>query len=155
MHQSLFAGLYNFSGPLSPEIKRRLRAVLADSNERPWNDTFAILLKPYMTLWRAVLDVDPSFPRRPTSPWWATGGPVAPHSRSAPPDARDPLRAEVAAVSVLAYLARSIASLTPNMIMTAPVVAAMTRVTRGWAIHERRRPTNSATIDSQSMPSTQ
>lgn len=54
-----------------------------------------------------------------------------------------------------AYLARSIASLTPNRIMTAPVVAAMARATRGCVIHERKRVMNSVTVESHRTPSTQ
>ena len=53
------------------------------------------------------------------------------------------------------YLARSIASLTPNTIMTAPVVAAMARATRGRVIHERKRLMNSVTVESHRTPSTQ
>lgn len=48
----------NLFGPLSPEIRRRLWAVVAKPSQESWDDTYSIILsyeKSWLTLWQAVL----------------------------------------------------------------------------------------------------
>ena len=56
-------------GPLGPDSRRRIRALLADPCEETWDDAHSIILnaRTWRTLWQAVLLVDPAFP---------TSGPV-------------------------------------------------------------------------------
>ncbi len=60
----LLDGLANCLGPLPPDFKRRLRAVVENPTTATWEDTYAILLQPSVTLWMAVAHVDPTFPRK-------------------------------------------------------------------------------------------
>jgi hypothetical protein len=57
----------NMFGKLAPVYRTRLRAVLYHSTEDTWNDAYSIILNPHvgmgLTLWQAVLAVDPSFPK--------------------------------------------------------------------------------------------
>ncbi len=56
-------------GPLSPDCRRRIRALLANPCDETWDDAHSINLngRTWRTLWQAVLLVDPKFP---------TSGPV-------------------------------------------------------------------------------
>lgn len=57
----------NMFGKLRPEYRTRLRAVLYHPTEETWDEAYSIILNPYvgmgLTLWQAVIAVDPSFPR--------------------------------------------------------------------------------------------
>jgi hypothetical protein len=55
----------NLFGPLSPEIIARLDAVVANPTNETWEDAHSIILraKGFRTLWQAVIEVDPTFPR--------------------------------------------------------------------------------------------
>jgi len=57
----------NMFGSLKPEIKKRLQKVIDKPTQRSWEDTYTIILSNkgrMLTLWQAVLHVDPSFARR-------------------------------------------------------------------------------------------
>jgi hypothetical protein len=71
----LLDGLANVLGPLTPEFKSRLRAVIENPTSETWERAYAILVRPDMTLWRAVILVDPTFP---------TTGPGGPRGRRNP-----------------------------------------------------------------------
>jgi hypothetical protein len=62
----LLTGLANFAGPLAPDIKRRLRAVIENPTSATWEDAHGLILTPGLgiTLWNAVCCVDPTFPMR-------------------------------------------------------------------------------------------
>lgn len=47
---------------LSRSVRRRLRAVLANPTDETWDDAHGILLMDKLTLWQAVIVVDPTFP---------------------------------------------------------------------------------------------
>ena len=53
----------NFYGPLSGEVRARLMRLLRDPSEANWDDAQGIILTGVcgMTLWQAVIEVDPSF----------------------------------------------------------------------------------------------
>lgn len=58
----------NFWGPLDGEIRARLKAVLERPSEETWEDAHSIILQADgtgfgLTLWQAVIAVDPSFTR--------------------------------------------------------------------------------------------
>jgi hypothetical protein len=61
--------------PLTEDTRARLAAVLADPSQETWEDAHGIVIAPHpgfgLTLWQAVLAVDPSFPR--TGPSYTTG----------------------------------------------------------------------------------
>jgi hypothetical protein len=72
----LLDGLANCVGPLDPEFKSRLRAVIENPTSETWERAYAIMLRPSgMTLWQAVTLVDPSYP---------TTGPGGPRGRRNP-----------------------------------------------------------------------
>jgi len=81
---AILDGLANCTGPLDPDIKRRLRAVIENPTSETWERAYALMLRPSgMTLWRAVSLVDPSYPT--TGPGddtaaGATHGPESPTS---------------------------------------------------------------------------
>ena len=54
----------NLLGPLGPDTRRRVEAVMANPIERTWDDAHEIVLnaRTGTTLWQAVCAVDPSFP---------------------------------------------------------------------------------------------
>ena len=60
--------LTNMFGPLGPDIQRRLRQVLANPRKY-WDRDHGIILRAQdgfgfgLTLWQAILAVDPTFPR--------------------------------------------------------------------------------------------
>lgn len=55
----------NMFGHLKPRERTRLRAVLYQPTEQTWDDAYSIIVGAdgWMTLWQAVLAVDPSFPK--------------------------------------------------------------------------------------------
>lgn len=55
----------NVFGRLRPDIKTRLRAVLYQPNEETWEDAHTIIVGAdgWTTLWKAVIAVDPTFPK--------------------------------------------------------------------------------------------
>jgi len=55
----------NGLGPLTEPLRFRLRAVVECPCEEHWDEAQGILLSwsPMVTLWQAVIAVDPSFPR--------------------------------------------------------------------------------------------
>lgn len=54
--------LANIFGPLDAVQRRRLHEVLHDP-VRYWDRDHGLLLRPTLTLWQAILRVDPTFPR--------------------------------------------------------------------------------------------
>jgi hypothetical protein len=90
------SGFANVKGPRAPDIKPRLRAVVENPTNETREDTYALLVRSEgMTLWRAVVLVDPTSPHRPrrasrpAQPLAACAGPGH-------PGARDPLRRQPA-----------------------------------------------------------
>jgi hypothetical protein len=65
----------NMLGPLGPEPRARLAAVLADPTNETWEAAHSIVLNPDvgmgLTLWQAVIEMDPTFPK--TGPTWGPG----------------------------------------------------------------------------------
>lgn len=55
----------NMLGPLKPRERTRVRAVLYQPTEETWDDAHGIIVggDGWMTLWQAVIAVDPTFPR--------------------------------------------------------------------------------------------
>ena len=54
----------NMFGPLSQDLRRRLQAVLDEPNQQTWTDAHSIIVgaNRFMTLWQAVIEIDPTFP---------------------------------------------------------------------------------------------
>lgn len=62
----------NLRGVLTGEARERLIAVLANPTQETWDDAYALIIdqENFLTLWRAVLAVDPSFPgSKKDGPW--------------------------------------------------------------------------------------
>ena len=63
----LFDGLFNFYGPLSPDIKKRIKNYLCHPTVEGWVDIYGIIIRADiglgLTVWQAVIAVDPAFPR--------------------------------------------------------------------------------------------
>ena len=57
--------LTNVFGKLAPDLRKRLAEVLKNPNQKTWSNAYSIILNgdSVITLWRAVLKVDPWFPR--------------------------------------------------------------------------------------------
>jgi hypothetical protein len=57
--------LTNLFGKLQPDIRTRLTAVILTPNQQTWENAYSIILngESFTTLWKAVIAVDPSFPR--------------------------------------------------------------------------------------------
>jgi len=56
-------------GPLTEDSRARLLAVVENPTRDNWEDAHRIILRgdgPMLTLWQAVIAVDPTFPRRGT-----------------------------------------------------------------------------------------
>lgn len=69
----------NMFGELSPAIRKRLDRVLEKPTNNHWDDAFSIIVGAdgWMTLWQAVIAVDPLFPKsKPCDGPW----PVVPDS---------------------------------------------------------------------------
>ena len=63
----------NMRGQLTGEARERLIAVLADPNQETWEEAHSLILngERHVTLWQAVVWVDPSFPKsRPCGSEW-------------------------------------------------------------------------------------
>jgi hypothetical protein len=57
----------NMFGKLDPEVQERLAAVIHHQDNETWEDAHSIVLRDTglgLTLWQAVIAVDPSFPKR-------------------------------------------------------------------------------------------
>lgn len=54
----------NMFGRLKEPIKNRIRNYLKNPTYIGWNDIHSILITPNKTIWQAVIDIDPTFPRR-------------------------------------------------------------------------------------------
>lgn len=54
----------NLFGRLSGDVRERLVAVLANPSQETWDDAYSIIVNSsrFITMWQAVLVVDPSFP---------------------------------------------------------------------------------------------
>jgi hypothetical protein len=67
----------NFHGALNWDTRGRLLAVAVEVTEDTWNNAYSIILNPDtglgLTLWQAVIAVDPEFPQ--TGPRYREGGP--------------------------------------------------------------------------------
>jgi hypothetical protein len=66
----------NMLGPLPGEVRARLMAAIANPCEETWDDAHTIILSwpergMGVTLWQAVIAVDPSFPRTGPVTRWA------------------------------------------------------------------------------------
>jgi hypothetical protein len=58
--------LTNIFGKLQPEYRNKLKRLLLKPSHKTWNDAFSIIVSgggKFMTLWQAVIAVDPWFPR--------------------------------------------------------------------------------------------
>ncbi len=66
MSKKLIDQCRNMFGPLKPEYRKRLEAVLDNPTPKTWDDAYSIIITfdPLVTLWQAVCEVDTSFPRR-------------------------------------------------------------------------------------------
>jgi len=57
-----------FGMPLSPSYKKRIRRFLANPTTDTWDDIQGIIIRPSpglgVSIWEAVLEIDPTFPRR-------------------------------------------------------------------------------------------
>lgn len=55
----------NMFGKLKPDIRQRIEAVVSNPSQKTWSDAHTIIVggDGWMTLWQAVIVVDPSFPR--------------------------------------------------------------------------------------------
>jgi hypothetical protein len=66
----------NMFGPLSIDIKNRLRAYFAEPSEERWDTVSGICVGGHMTVWQAWLATDPTAPRTgPASRMPEGGGP--------------------------------------------------------------------------------
>ena len=64
----------NLYGPIGDDIKDRLRRVVSDPSEENWDNAHSIIIVgrgPMVTLWQAVLKVDPGFltSKQSGKPW--------------------------------------------------------------------------------------
>lgn len=59
-------------GHLTGEARDRMIAVLSNPTQETWDDAFGLIVNPngFLTLWRAVLAVDPTFPRSKNGDNW-------------------------------------------------------------------------------------
>lgn len=51
----------NMFGPLDANIRMRIQRYLHDPSAENWSDIHSILIKPFVTIWQAVILIDPSF----------------------------------------------------------------------------------------------
>lgn len=59
-------GCKNMFGEMSPKMKKEIRKYIADPNFEQWDEIAHYTINPagkMFTVWNAVLEVDPSFPR--------------------------------------------------------------------------------------------
>lgn len=66
----------NMFGHIKPEIKKRLEKVINKPNQKNWEDSYSIIVSSkgrMLTLWQAVLVVDPFFARsKPLDEKWSS-----------------------------------------------------------------------------------
>jgi hypothetical protein len=65
----------NMFGKLTPDLLARLDAVVDNPTEETWDDAYSIIIATSprsLTLWQAVLRVDPTFPN--SGPVYGDGG---------------------------------------------------------------------------------
>lgn len=62
----------NLYGPLVPELRARIDALIEDPTPATWDDAYTIIVNgdTFTSLWQAVLHVDPSFPARINNGTW-------------------------------------------------------------------------------------
>lgn len=53
----------NMFGPLSPEIRKRILNFLQNPTTDSWDDIQSIIISGFGTIWQAMIQIDPSFPR--------------------------------------------------------------------------------------------
>jgi hypothetical protein len=74
----------NMWGKLSGEVRARLVAAINDPGEETWDDAHGIILRfgeGLLTLWQAVMAVDPTFPRTgPVTRWVEDDSELGGHS---------------------------------------------------------------------------
>jgi hypothetical protein len=74
----------NLFGPLSGELRARLTAAIENPCEETWDDAYTVILsrEDWITLWQAVLAVDPDFrtAQAPVTRWVEDGSPLGGHS---------------------------------------------------------------------------
>ena len=58
-----FEGITNLYGPLREESKERLQRFLDNPTADNWQDISGIMISPMLTVWQAVIAVDPTFPQ--------------------------------------------------------------------------------------------
>lgn len=63
----------NMFGPLDAETRTRLQALIDKPSQRSWDDAHSIIVfgEKFITMWQAVLHVDPGFPRHKDGKRWA------------------------------------------------------------------------------------
>lgn len=63
----------NLIGRLDPSLKERIVALVENPTQETWSNAASIIVngERFLTLWKAVMKVDPSFPRsrRQGQPW--------------------------------------------------------------------------------------
>lgn len=70
-------------GPLSGEVRVRIVAVIERPCDETWDDAHCVILnrESWMTLWQAVMAIDPTFPTAgPVTSWVEDDGPLGGHS---------------------------------------------------------------------------
>lgn len=74
--ETILATATNFYGPLDAQLKARIRAFLAKPSIKTWVDVHTIIIRKrgHLTLWEAVLEIDPEiqpwFPPAPNGQGW-------------------------------------------------------------------------------------
>ncbi len=53
----------NLFGKLQPDVRARIVRFLDEPTEANWNGCYCVLISPFTTVWRAMTDLDPAFPR--------------------------------------------------------------------------------------------
>ena len=76
----------NMLGPLDGEVRQRLMAAISDPCEATWDDAYSVILTwdthCSLTLWQAVIAVDPSFAtaQAPVTRWVGDDSELGGHS---------------------------------------------------------------------------
>lgn len=53
----------NMFGPLPPDITARIQTFMDAPSAETWDDIHSIAIRPFKTIWQAVIAIDPTFPR--------------------------------------------------------------------------------------------
>lgn len=53
----------NCFGPLQPELIKRIKRFIKSPTNKTWDDIHGILITPGKTIWQAVIELDPTFPK--------------------------------------------------------------------------------------------